>query len=281
MQITDHIHCLRIPFRIPVGPGTTVERFVYVYLIVTDRISVIDSGVAGSEEAILAYVESLGRRRDEIATLLLTHSHPDHVGGALPLVSACSCEVWAHAAELDWIEDTAKQFRERPVPGFSDLVAGPVRITRIINDGEALDLGAGVRARVLHTPGHSRGSIALYVEPDGALIAGDALQQSGAMPIYEDMDASIASLQKLLAVENALVLLSAWGAPCFGDDARRSIQEGLDYIDAIDRAVKACSPSVNEGDPMALCKAVVEKLGLPAFAANPLVARTFAAHVRP
>ena len=279
MQISEHVHGLKIPFTVPVGPGAAIDRFVYVYLVVGDRITVIDSGVAGGEPAILAYVESIGRSQEDIATLLLTHSHPDHVGGALPLIDACGCPVWAHAAEADWIEDTEKQFHERPVPGFASLVAGPVNVSRTLNDGETVNLGDGVRARVLHTPGHSRGSISLLVEPDNALITGDAIPQAGAMPIYEDVEASVASLTKLLAVEDVSVLLSAWDAPRFGDQAKKSIHEGLGYIEAIDRAVKECLPNAGNGDPMALCKAVVEKLGLPPFAVNPLAARSFLAHV--
>ncbi len=279
MQITGHIHCLKIPFAIPVAPGQTVERFVYVYLVVSDTITVIDSGVAGCESTIFAYVESLGRKREEIAALLLTHSHPDHVGGALPLVRACDCAVWAHASEVDWIEDTGKQFRERPVPGFASLVAGSVKVSRTLSGGETVDFGAGIRARVLHTPGHSRGSISLPVEPGRALITGDAIPQPGAMPIYEDVDASIASLHELLAEDDVSVLLSAWDAPRFGDDARNAIQAGIDYIETIDGAVQECLPHVDANDPMALCRAVVAKLGLPPFAANPLVARTIMAHV--
>ena len=280
MKITDHIHCLKIPFAISVAPGQTVERFVYVYLIVADTITVIDSGVAGCESTIVAYAESLGWKREEIATLLLTHSHPDHVGGALPLVRACDCAVWAHASEVDWIEDTDKQFRERPVPGFASLVAGPVNVSRTLSGGETLVFGAGISARVLHTPGHSRGSISLLVAPDRALITGDAIPQPGAMPIYEDVDASVASLQELMATEGVSVLLSAWDAPRFGDDARAAIHAGLEYIESIDRAVRECLPHVDTNDPMALCKAAVAKLGLPSFAANPLVARSFMAHTR-
>ncbi|MBX7256520.1 MAG: MBL fold metallo-hydrolase [Candidatus Hydrogenedentes bacterium] len=280
MQISEHIHGLKIPFSIPVGEGAAIERSVYVYLVVGETITVVDSGVAGSEEAILAYVKSLGRSRRDVSTLLLTHSHPDHVGGALPLVEACGCEVWAHAGEADWIEDTDKQYRERPVPGFKGLVAGPVKVSRALADGETLDLGAGIGAHVLHTPGHSRGSISLFIEPDNALISGDAIPQAGAMPIYEDVSGSIASLQKLLAVESASMLLSAWDAPRFGGDVTKSIQEGLGYIEAIDRAVQECLTHVNGDDPMGLCKAVVAVLGLPAFSVNPLVARSVLAHIR-
>ena len=53
MQVTEHIHALKIPFKLRVGPDKTVDRFVFAYLIFGDQICLIDSGVAGSEAMIL------------------------------------------------------------------------------------------------------------------------------------------------------------------------------------------------------------------------------------
>jgi hypothetical protein len=55
MQLTEHIHALKIPFQVRTPLGTAVPRFVYAYLIYGKKIYVIDSGVASSENAILDY----------------------------------------------------------------------------------------------------------------------------------------------------------------------------------------------------------------------------------
>jgi len=52
MQVTRHIHALKIPFKIPVSPEKLIDRFVYAYLVFGDRITLIDSGVSGAESII-------------------------------------------------------------------------------------------------------------------------------------------------------------------------------------------------------------------------------------
>ena len=46
MKVTEHIHAIRIPFKLETGPGKSIDRFVYVYLIYGERICLIDGGVA-------------------------------------------------------------------------------------------------------------------------------------------------------------------------------------------------------------------------------------------
>ena len=82
MQITEHIHALKIPFKVPVSQKVSLDRFAYVYLVFGDKIHLIDSGVAGAAKAILAYIKEHGKEPEDIASLILTHSHPDHIGAA-------------------------------------------------------------------------------------------------------------------------------------------------------------------------------------------------------
>ena len=166
MQIAKNIHALRIPFNITDPSGKMIPRFVYVYLILGEKIYLIDSGVASSEKIILDYLKKIGRSPEEISTLILTHSHPDHIGAAKAIKSITGCIVAAHTAERAWIEDVDLQERERPVPGFQTLVGGSVKVDLVLQDGDILDLGDGNRLHVLHTPGHSPGSISLWLPED-------------------------------------------------------------------------------------------------------------------
>ena len=61
MQITAHIHGLEIPFKIPVSPEKLNDRVVYAYLIFGDKITLIDSGVSGTESIIFNYNKNNGR----------------------------------------------------------------------------------------------------------------------------------------------------------------------------------------------------------------------------
>ncbi len=273
MRITEHIHMLNLPFRVPVAPGIELERSVNVFLIAGDTgLCLVDAGTAGAEGAVFEYLRSLGRAPGEIGMLLLTHSHPDHMGAARAVCGAAGCTVAAHGAERDWIEDTEKQFRERPVPGFPSLVEGPVQVDRVLADGDRVDVG-GVTLEVIHTPGHSRGSVSLLVVEDGALIAGDAVPVPGDIPIYDDAAATVRSLERLRAVPKVGMLLSSWDVPRRGDGAARALEDGLAWVRRIHETVTGVAAEGPEFVP-----AVMEALGLPVRAANPLVARTFLAH---
>ena len=156
MQITPSVHGLRLPFRVPVAPGIALDRFVYTYLIYGDTITLIDTGVAGCETQIFEYIRSTGRNPGEIALVILTHSHPDHIGAARAIQQATGCSIAAHAAERAWIEDVELQNRERPVPGFATLVGGPVQVDRELADGDSINPNETREGemQVFHTPGH-------------------------------------------------------------------------------------------------------------------------------
>jgi hydroxyacylglutathione hydrolase len=124
MQISPHVHALRLPFKIIVAPGIELDRFVNVFLIYGRTITVIDTGVSGCERDIFDYIRSTGRDPAEISLIVQTHAHPDHIGATQALQQATGCTVAIHAAERRWIEDISLQNRVRPVPGFSALVGG-------------------------------------------------------------------------------------------------------------------------------------------------------------
>ena len=278
MQITDRIHALKIPFQITDPSGRKVPRFVYVYLIYGKRICLIDCGVASSEKIILDYLQRTGRRPEEISLIILTHSHPDHIGAARAIKSISGCTVAAHAAEKSWIEDVDLQERERPVPGFKSLVGGSVHVDQTLQDGDLLDLD-GISMQVMHTPGHSSGSICLWLPEEGALFSADAVPIPGSMPVFQDILASVRSIQRLGRVRGIKFLLSAWDEPRLEGDAYRVMDEGLAYLQRIHNAVLKVAGGAGGSDKgldaMELCRRTLAELGLPEAMANPLVARSF------
>jgi glyoxylase-like metal-dependent hydrolase (beta-lactamase superfamily II) len=283
MQIADHIHALKIPFQITGPFGKRIDRFVYVFLIYGKRICLIDSGVAGSERVIFQYLKDTGRSPQEISMLILTHAHPDHIGSAAAIKRITGCTVAAHASERAWIEDVALQAKERPVPGFFDLVGGSVEVDRALEEGDLLHLDGCPDLRVLHTPGHSCGSISLWMAEEGALITADAIPIAGEMPIYQDILASVRSVQRLADMPDIKLLLAAWDEPRPREEAYRIMDEGLLYMQRIHSSVLkavAADPALVEEDSLQLCKKVLAELGLPPFMANPLAAASFRASLR-
>jgi len=281
MQITPSIHAIRHSFKVPITPDISIDRFVYSYLMYGETITLIDTGVAGGEMQIFDTIRSSGRNPSEIALIVLTHSHPDHIGSARAIQRETGCSIAAHPAERAWIEDVDLQNRERPVPGFATLLGGPVSVDNELMDGDSIepDETREGEIQVFHTPGHSAGSLSLFLHNEGALFSGDAIPVPGDLPVYDDALLSVRSIKKLKAIRGIRVLLSSWDEPRCGDLAYRRMDQALTYLQQVHEAVlvSACD---GISDPMELTVKTVALLGLPPQAVNPLLARTFAANLR-
>ena len=275
---TGKIHPIKIKFAIPISPDQAIERFVYAYVIDGKRLFLIDTGVAGAERDISFALQKLDKNLSDIEIIILTHSHPDHIGAASLIQNQSGAPVWAHPNERTWIEDVERQRQDRPVPGFDQLVAGSVSLDRLLADGDVLSFADDLTFRVLHTPGHSAGSICLLSEANGILFSGDLVPQPNSMPIYEDVAALANSLVRIAKIKNLTELYSSWGAPAYGRDAVDAVRSGMRYLTSIHNTVSEVLSESGNSDPMDLCRRCVRVLGLPPFAANPLVLRSLLAH---
>ena len=199
---------------IPVGPVNT-------FLLESPRgCTLIDSGLPGSAEKILQAVEALGKKPKDIRHIVLTHAHPDHIGGLAALKKATGAEAYMHAVDAP-IAEFGRGFRPmKPAPGFATgllfrlfVRMKPVEGARIehhIEDGQDLPFARDVTA--IHVPGHCAGQIALlWHQHGGVLFAADAcsnMMGSGWSLGYEDFEQGKRSLRKLAALD--------FDAACFG-----------------------------------------------------------------
>ena len=117
-----------------------------------DSCVVIDPGY--EPETVLAQAKKQGK---SIEAVLLTHGHFDHVGAVRDITAEADCDVYICAEDLS-------------MP--PQLTAGPLYYTHTYAEGNVLKL-AGLTIRVLHTPGHTPGSVCLLAED--AIFSGDTL----------------------------------------------------------------------------------------------------------
>jgi uncharacterized protein (DUF1330 family) len=86
------------------------------------------------------------------------------------------------------------------------------------------------------------------------------------------------SLVRIAEIKNLTALYSSWGDPLYGQDAVDAVHSGMRYLMTIHTAVLQIFSESGNSDPMDLCRRCVRVLGLPPFAANPLVLHSFLAH---
>lgn len=277
----DPVVPVKLPFVLELGPEKSVERFVYAYVIVGERVCLVDTGVAGSQGQIEAALERLDRSPEDLAFVLNSHEHPDHIGGNAYFRRHTQARFLSHERAVRWIEDLELQKRERPVYGFERLVPAAVKVDRRLREGDVIDLG-GVSLEVLFTPGHSPGSVSLLVRPEGTLISADAIPPVGGLPIYADVEASRASLHRLASLAGVRRLYRSHVEEVYeGGAVPRVIQDGLDYLDRVEAAVAEAAGELGpDAAPEPVAAGALERLGVTPPPAIPIVLLSIQAHLR-
>ncbi len=278
MKLTEKIHLLQIDFEIAISPDKKIPRFVNVLLIFGNKITLIDTGVKGSEKIISDYIRQNNRDFSEIDTIFLSHSHPDHIGSAALIKELTGCKVLAHKAEKEWIENIEIQNAQRPVPGFFNLVDRSVKVDEYVSGGQIISICDDITLEFIHSPGHSKGSINILFKEDKILFTADSVPLKNDIPNYDNYFVLMKSLDFIKNNKNYTILLTSWTPP-FNDSKEiyNLLKDGEEYMKRIDSAVKECY-KINESDSMDSCKATIEKLGLPVFFVTQLVDKAFRCH---
>jgi glyoxylase-like metal-dependent hydrolase (beta-lactamase superfamily II) len=196
-----------------------------------DRLTLIDSGLPDSADRIFAAIEAIGRKASDVRQVIVTHYHNDHAGSLADVVERSGADVLAHPLDAPVLRG-----ERAPAPANTNaFVRGilnatnrgghaprRVDVAREIHDGDEVDLGGG--ARIVHTPGHTPGSISIYLPRSKVLFAGDAIGNLlGLRPpvgwFTEDHAAARASIRKLAELEIDVALFGH-GRPVVKDASK-------------------------------------------------------------
>lgn len=148
---------------------------VYAYLVSEPQMTLIDAGLIGSGRRVERYAARLGRSMDELSRIVCTHAHPDHIGGVRELAGDRDVEVLMHPADLSGLEVTLRDAVANRNRGqlIAYFTRHPGEASPLV-DGDVLPILGGLQ--VVHTPGHTPGSICLYAPRHKLLFVGDSLQ---------------------------------------------------------------------------------------------------------
>ena len=204
------------------------------YLVVEadGSLTLVDAGMQGDGKKVLEYITTkMMRKPFDVKTIVLTHCHVDHVRGAAALKAATGAKVAVHEADADFVSGKARYPPPGGAMGLLFRLMSPFFHATSVEPDLRLKENDGVgRLTVLHTPGHTPGSISLYDKEGKVLFVGDAARflkgklvgpPSRFTPDIGQAKASIERLSKL----DFEVLLSGHGEPLRSKDAPQMMKE--------------------------------------------------------
>lgn len=154
-------------------------RVAHVYVLASeDGLTLVDTGTPGELDRIAKQIEEAGYALSDVHAVVVTHAHSDHIGSLAELIRRSGAQVLAHRDEVDYIERTAslpyKSFVQRLMFGLSERVIfrfESCKVDRPLQDDDVVEALGGLQ--VIHVPGHTPGSIALYQPERQVLFCGD------------------------------------------------------------------------------------------------------------
>ena len=201
-------------------------RGANAYLVILPTgLAIVDTGMPGNGRGIVEFLGTLGFQPSDLRHIVLTHSDIDHVGSVAELKALTSASVAIHSDDAPVLAGRAAQPKGHGLLHVVLLLLAPFFKTKPVEPDTLLQDGDTIAGfHVLHVPGHTLGSIALWRE-DGVAFVGDALRsdaQGNVLPpspaVTLDLGQAMASASEIES-RRFTTILTGHGAPALADSA--------------------------------------------------------------
>jgi hydroxyacylglutathione hydrolase len=195
-------------------------RHANTYLVEADNgLVLVDTGLPGSEKKIISALAGIGKRPSDIKLVLLTHRHLDHIGSAAAIKQETSATLVSHPFEKPYVAGTLVIITPRAWSLYGRIArralavaSSTMKLLRLIKyhpvhvdeaaDEESILDPVGLDGSLVWTPGHTKGSVSLFLNKSRVAIVGDLLtSKRGKLvePIFmENPSQTKASVQRIL-----------------------------------------------------------------------------------
>nr|ABD75791.1 hypothetical protein [uncultured bacterium] len=221
-QITSDVYMLE-----HIGPAPA-------FLLVSNGLTLIDTGVPKKTSTLIAEIEATNHALSDLNQIVLTHCHADHTGSVTELVKRTNAQVIAHQNEVPYL------LQQQPLPASSTFqkvlraVADKIfsahidRVDTTVVDGDTIDALGGLQ--VIHVPGHTPGSMALYQPERRIMFFGDIIFNERGLKVAPNIfnvdTAKVTEAARKLAAYDIDVACFGHGEP-FTENAGEKIRKFL------------------------------------------------------
>jgi glyoxylase-like metal-dependent hydrolase (beta-lactamase superfamily II) len=213
--------------------------FDQCYLLQAGVAVLVDAGTPGKARVFAKALERAGIAPRDVKLIVVTHGHWDHSGSARDIRKLTGARLALHEREAPWLENAIAPMPPgatawgRILVGILSVYMPFVRIPACSVDlklgNEGLSLAVyGIPGKVLHTPGHSSGSMSVLLDSGEAFVGdlamnGFPLRLTPGFPIFAEDMATLRESWRLLLAQGARMIYPAHGKPFEADIMRKAL----------------------------------------------------------